>query len=190
MPVKVRTLKVRANPWVGHDTINNLGLPVGRVLVEQPPGGFDHRHVGVSSIRAIKTSEAPKDAPLAQESHELVVEYDDEATVPNTDYYRRRVMRGDLIATNRESFVAAGGKPKDYEEHQKHLELQKAAAIAEFDDRNGAGAFAALNAQHVADEARRADVLKAVAAARGDVPAPVEVAPKKPSSEAKKADSQ
>lgn len=186
MPVKVRTLKVRANPWIGHDTINNLGLPTGRVAVEQPAGGYDPRFVGVTSIRPILVSNAPKDAPLAQESHEHVVEYAAEVSVPNTDYYRRRILKGELIAVDRASFVAAGGKPKDFEDHQKHLELQKSAAIAEFNDRNGAGAFEALGEQHEADEKRRAEVAAAVAEARdGAASLPPPVAPKKTSPEVK-----
>lgn len=189
MPVQIRTLKVRANPWIGHDTINNLGLPVGRVPVEQPPGGFDPRLVGARIKRAIKVSEAPKDAPLAQESHELEIEYDTEpATVANTDYYRRRVLRGELIAADRASFTAAGGSARDFEEHQKHLDRQRTAAIAEFDDRNGAGAFDALGARHAEDETKRAAVAASIEASRAPAaPAPV-VADPKLSADSKKGD--
>jgi hypothetical protein len=190
MPVQARTLKVRANPWIGHDTINNLGFPVGRVMVEQPAGSFDPRLVGCRIKRAIKTSDAPKNAPLAQESHELEIEYDSEpVTVVNSDYYRRRVMKGELIAADRASFVAAGGRPKDFEEHQKHLDLQKTAAITEFNERNGEGAYEALCERHLGDEKRRAEVAAAVSEARGDAPPAGVVALDSKSTDVKKGES-
>jgi hypothetical protein len=189
MPVQTRTLKVRANPWIGHDTINPIGLPVGRVAVEQPSGSFDPRFVGARIKRAILTSAAPKDAPLAQASHELEIEYDAEpVVVANTPYYRKRVMAGELIAADRGSFVAAGGAPRDFEDHEKHVERQKTAAIAEFDDRNGEGAFVALAEQHKADDEQRAAVAKAIEESRAPVAAPTPAAPAKVDS--KKGDAQ
>lgn len=187
MTVQLRTLKVRPNPWIGHDTISRTGLPIGRVPVEQPHGLFDPRCVGVVKVTAIQTSAAPKGAPLAQASHDLEFEYSKEpVSVANTEYYRRRVMCGDLIAADRPSFLASGGRPKDYEEHEKLLELCKRAAIVEFDVANGEGAFAALNEQRVEDEKRRAAIAKAIA--NGEAPAATPLPAEATKAESKKAD--
>src|SRR5438132_3707053 len=104
MPVQLRTLKVRPNPWIGHDTISRTGMPIGRVPVEQPEGHFDPRCVGVIKITAIESSPAPANAPLAQASHDHEIEYaKDPVSVANTEYYRRRIMAGELIAADRPS---------------------------------------------------------------------------------------
>lgn len=201
MPVFKRTLKVLPNPWL---YIDHKGRPAGRVPFQQPTNGtYDPRAVGARyADNPQLVSAARKDVPLAQDVHDLIVEYETSPVeVKNSDYYRRRIMAGELIAADRESFVAAGGRPKDFEDHQKHLETKKSEAIAEFDLRNGAGAFQALEAQREEDaktakaaaeatspEARakeEADAIaakkdadaKAAAAAGGEAPQPTKPTP-------------
>lgn len=161
MPVFKRTLKVLPNPWL---YIDHKGRPAGRVPFEQPTNGtYDPRTVGSRfADNPELVSAARKDVPLAQDVHDTVVEYAKEPVdVGNTVYYRRRIMAGELIAADRESYVAAGGRPKDFEDHQKHLDAKKAEAIAEFDLRNGEGAFKALEQQRDEDAKAAAAAKKA-----------------------------
>lgn len=159
MPVPIRTLKVRPNPWL-HIGLN--GQPCGVVAYEQPSGGFDARLVGASRTNVQKIQDAPKGAPLAQELHSFDVEYSDEdVLLPNTSYYRRRIIRGELIAADKMTYIAAGGSARGFEEQGKLLEQIKAQAIREFDAANGEGAYEALAEQR--DET--ADLAKEVAKA-------------------------
>lgn len=169
MPVQKKKLKVLPNPWT---YIDHQGRPAGRVAVEQPKDGFDPRSVGARiADNPELVSQARKGVPLAQDIHEIEIEYSKEPVeVANTDYYRKRVIRGDLIAADRESFVAAGGRPKDFEAHQKHVDAKKAEAMAQFDIDNGAGAFEAL----ALERAETAALRKAVAASVAGEQAAVE----------------
>ncbi len=143
MPVPIRTLKVRPNPWI---EIGPTGLPSGVVAYEQPAGGYDPRLVGASRVNVKKVQDAPAGVPLAQEVHTFDVQYSDEdVLVPNTAYYRRRILRGELIAVDRPTYAAAtGGTTRDFEEQDKLLTQIKADAIKAFDAANGEGAFKAL----------------------------------------------
>lgn len=144
MPVPIRTLKVRPNPWI---EIDPRGLPCGVVSYEQPPGGSDPRLVGSRRGNVQKIQDAPKGAPLAQDVHTFDVEYTDEdVLLPNNAYYRRRIMRGELIAVDKATYVAAGGSAKGFEEQDKLLAQIKADSIKAFDAANGEGAFDALAA--------------------------------------------
>lgn len=145
MPVKASSLKVHPNPWL---YIDHLGRPAGRVAVEQPKGSYDPRTVGSRIKNAELVHKAADGLLLAHDVHDIEIEYDTEPIkVPNTDYYRRRVMKGELIAADRDSYRDAGGRPKDFEAHQQHVEAKKAEAIKLFDLENGEGAFEALAAQ-------------------------------------------
>lgn len=186
MPVQKKKLKVLPNPWT---YIDHTGRPAGHVKVEQPNRGFDPRAVG-SRIGddPVLTSAAQRGVPLAQDVHEIEHEYaKDPVEVPNTDYYRRCVINGDLIATDRETFVACGGRPKDFEAHQKHLEDKKAEAIKQFDIANGGGAFAQLALDRAEAAALKASVAAAVqAAADESAPASPAAEPTTKASETKK----
>lgn len=167
MPVQKKKLKVLPNPWT---YIDHTGRPAGHVKVEQPNRGFDPRAVG-SRIAddPVLTSAAQKGVPLAQDVHEIEREYSKEPVeVPNTDYYRRCVINGDLIAADRETFVACGGRPKAFEAHQKHLDDKKTEAITRFDVDNGEGAFKQLAADRAEAAALKAKVAEAVKAAADD----------------------
>jgi hypothetical protein len=151
MPVQKRTLSVQPNPWL---YIDHKGRPAARVAVEQPTNGtYDPRTVGSRIADAKLVSSAPKGAPLAHDIHDLEVEYSKEPVeVRNSAYYRRAVMDGELVAADRESFVAAGGSPRDFESYRDHIEKKRVAAIKQFDLENGEGAFEALAAQRAEDE--------------------------------------
>lgn len=151
MPVFKRTLKVLPNPWL---YIDHKGRPAGRVPYEQPTNGtYDPRTVGSRfADNPELVSAGRKDVPLGQDVHDTVVEYEkDPVEVANSVYYRRRIMAGELIAADRDSFVAAGGSAKGYDDHVKHLQTKKAEAIAEFDLRNGEDAFKMLGEQREED---------------------------------------
>ena len=167
MPVKSPTLKVRPNPWI---YIDHRGRPAGRVAVEQPKGHYDPRTVGSRIGSANLVAKAVGNSMLAHDVHDIEIEYDaDPVVVANTPYYRRRIMSGELIAADRDAFTAAGGRPKDFEEHVKHVADKKAAAIAQFELENGEGAFEALAEQRKS----AADQAKAEAAAMaGDAETP------------------
>lgn len=160
MPVPIRTLKVRPNPWL---EIDPRGLPCGVVAYEQPilPNGnvsSDSRLVGASRVNVQKIQDAPKGAPLAQEIHTFEIKYSGEdVLLPNTSYYRRRIIRGELIAVDKPTYVAAGGSAKGFEEQAQLLEQIKAQAIRDFDAANGEGAFEALAElrDELADEAEK-----------------------------------
>jgi hypothetical protein len=162
MPVPIATLKVRPNPWI---EIDPRGLPCGVVAYEQPPGSFDARLVGATRTNVQKVQDAPKGVPLAQEVHTFEVRYSDEdVLVPNTSYYRRRIIRGELIAVDRATYIVAGGSAKGFEEQDKLLESIKAQAIRDFDAANGDGAFAALTQLREQAKQQAADVAKAAQA--------------------------
>lgn len=159
MPVPIRTLKVRPNPWI---EIGPTGLPCGVVAYEQPAGGFDPRLVGASRVNVQKLQDAPKGVPLAQEIHTFDVQYSNEdVLLPNTSYYRRRIIRGELIAADKSTYVAAGGSARGFEEQDKLLESIKSQAIRDFEAANGEGAFKALEELRVENKARSAEVAEA-----------------------------
>lgn len=180
MPVQLRTLNVLPNPWL---YIDHKGLPVGRVGMEANANGVpETRHVGASRPKTVRTSEAPAGAPLAQPIDEIVeIEWASKpVAVRNTEYYRRQVMCGDLIAADHESFVAAGGRASDFEDYAQHIEAKRKAAIEQFDIENGAGAFVALTRQREDDAMLRAKVEASIAAQRGESePEPVADKPAK-----------
>ena len=181
MPVQKRTLSVLPNPWL---YIDHKGRPAARVAVEQPVNGtYDPRTVGSSIAAAQLVSAARKDAPLSQDIHDLEIQYSKEPVeVRNTPYYRRAVMDGELVAADRDSFVAAGGKPREFEGYLEHIEKKKAAAIKQFDVENGEGAFEMLAAQRAEDEKLRSAVSEAIRAERegtADTPAPAAPAKQK-----------
>ncbi len=162
MPVPIRTLKVRPNPWI---EIGPRGLPSGVVAYEQPAGSYDPRLVGASRVNVQKVQDAPKGVPLAQEVHTFDVKYSDEdVLLPNTPYYRRRIIRGELIAVDKSTYVAAGGSAKGFEEQDKLLEQIKADAIKAFDAANGEGAFEALEELRAENEASAKAVAEAAKA--------------------------
>lgn len=162
MPVPIRTLKVRPNPWI---EIGPSGLPCGVVAYEQPAGGFDARLIGASRVNVQKLQDAPKGVPLAQEIHTFDVEYTNEdVLLPNTSYYRRRIIRGELIAADKSTYVAAGGSARGFEEQDKLLESIKAQAIRDFEAANGEGAFQALEDFRKETKALAAEVAEAAKA--------------------------
>lgn len=165
MPVPIRTLKVRPNPWI---EIDPRGLPCGVVSYEQPAGSYDARLVGAARVNVQKIQDAPRGAPLAQEVHTFDVQYTDEdVLLPNTPYYRRRIARGELIAVDKPTYVAAVGTAKGFEEQDKLIASIKAQAIRDFEAANGEGAFKALE-EHRATLAKEAAEVKAAAAANQD----------------------
>lgn len=162
MPVPIRTLKVRPNPWTH---IDSRGLPCGVVSYEQPHGSFDARLVGAARTNVRKIQDAPAGDHLGQAVHVFEVEYSKEdVLVPNTSYYRRRIMRGELIAADKDTYVAAGGSAKGFEEQGKLLEQIKIDAIKAFNAENGEDAFKTLEAfrKEAAEEADK--VARAAAA--------------------------
>lgn len=162
MPVPIRTLKVRPNPWLH---IDSRGLPCGVVSYEQPDGSFDARMVGASRVNVQKVQDAPAGVPLGQPIHTFEIEYSTEdVLLPNTSYYRRRIIRGELIAVDKATYVAAGGSVKGFEEQGKLLEQIKADAIKAFDAENGDGAFKALAEMREEAKQTAAKVAKAAAA--------------------------
>lgn len=163
MPVPIRTLKVRPNPWI---EIDPRGLPSGVVSYEQPAGSFDPRLVGASRVNFQRLQEPPKGVPLAQEIDVHEVKYSDEdVLLPNTSYYRRRIIRGELIAVDKVTYVAAGGSAKGFEEQAALLEQIKRDAIKAFDASNGEGAFEALAALR---EETKSEAAKVAEAAKAD----------------------
>jgi hypothetical protein len=161
MPVPIRTLKVRPNPWI---EIDSRGLPCGRVPYEQPQGGFDPRSVGAEISNVVKVQDAPA-LMLGQAIHTFEVKHaEEDVLVPNTGYYRRRIMKGELIAADKPTYVAATGSVQGFEEQGKFIEQLKVDAIAAFDACNGDGAFRALAEQRAADAKRAEEVSKAAAA--------------------------
>lgn len=162
MPVPIRTLKVRPNPWI---EIGPNGLPCGVVAYEQPVGSFDPRLVGARRVNVQKVQDAPKGVPLGQEVHTFDVEYaTEDVLVPNTPYYRRRIMRGELIAADKSTYVAAGGSVKGFEELDKLLAGIKTQAIRDFEAANGDGAFKALEELRAENKAMAAKVAEAAKA--------------------------
>jgi hypothetical protein len=162
MPVQIRTLKVRPNPWIH---IDSRGVPMGRVAYEQPAGGYDARTVGSSPKNVQKIQDAPAGVQLGQPIHTFEVDYSaEDVLVPNTNYYRRRIMKGELIASDAATYVAAGGSAKGFEEQGKLLDQIKADAIAAFDAENGEGAFDTLEKRR-AEDAKLAEKVKLAAAA-------------------------
>lgn len=161
MPVPIRTLKVRPNPWI---EIDSRGLPCGRVPYEQPAGGFDPRSVGAEITNVQKVQDAPA-LMLGQAIHTFEVKHaEEDVLVPNTGYYRRRIAKGELIAADRPTYVAATGSAKGFEDQDKFLAQLKSEAIRDFDARNGEGAFRALEEQRAADAKQAEEVAKAAAA--------------------------
>jgi hypothetical protein len=176
MPVKAQSLRVRPNPWI---FIDHKGRPAGRVAVEQPKGHYDPRTVGSRIGEAKLVAKAAGNAMLSHDVHDIVIEYDTEpVVVANTPYYRRRIMGGELIAADRDSFIAAGGRPKDFEDHVKHVESKKAEAIKQFELENGEGAFELLAKQREAEE-KQAKAEAAAMAGETEAAAPAPTATKK-----------
>lgn len=162
MPVPIRTLKVRPNPWF---SIGPNGLPDGVVSYEQPHGSYDPRLVGATRVNVQKIQDAPAGVPLGQAIHTFDIEYSNEdVLLPNTSYYRRRIIRGELIAVDKATYVAAGGSPKGFEDQAKLIEQLKAQAIKDFDAANGEGAFKTLNEMREESKLMAAKVAKAASA--------------------------
>lgn len=147
MPIPVKTLSVLPNPWT---YIDHKGRPAGRFPYESADGvPTDGRTIGshiasAEEIQAAKTVRiAGQTFQLSAADHDIQVAYSsDPVTVPNTQYYRKAISRGDLIAADVRSATLSGIAQKDFESYDKHIDAKRAQAIADFDAANGDGAFA------------------------------------------------
>lgn len=147
MPIPVKTLSVLPNPW---SYIDHKGRPAGRFPYETTDGVMpDGRTIGshiatAEEVRAAKTVRvAGFSFQLSVADHDIQIAYSAEpTTVPNTQYYRKAIVRGDLIAADIKTATLSGIAAKDFESYSKHIESKRAQAIAEFDAANGEDAFA------------------------------------------------
>ncbi len=162
MPIPVKTLSVLPNPWV---YIDHKGRPAGRFPYESADGvPTDGRTIG-SHIASAEEAQAAKSVRIAgftfqlsAADHDIQIAYSNEpVTVPNTQYYRKAISRGDLIAADVKSATLSGIAAKDFESYAKHVESKRAAAIAEFDAANGEGAFAHFEAERSSAKAAPAE---------------------------------
>jgi hypothetical protein len=157
MPIPVKTLSVLPNPWV---YIDHKGRPAGRFPYESADGvPTDGRTIGshIASAEEVKAAKRIKIAgftfQLSAADHDIQVAYSEEpVTVPNTQYYRKAISRGDLIAADVKSATLSGIAAADFESYTKHIESKRNEAIAAFDAANGDGAF-----EHFEAERLRAD---------------------------------
>lgn len=181
MPVQRKTLKVLPNPWTH---IDEKGRPAGAVIVEQPSNGtFDRRWVGASfTAKDVQAAKRVSIAGRTFEQSPAIHEHEwdhasDPVSVANTQYYRKCVFRGDLIAADEATAMACGIAKKDFVQPETLFQKIKSEAIAEFDARNGEGAFDALAEMRDEDEERAAEVARAVAEATAAPPSAVDATP-------------
>lgn len=172
MPVRTRTLRVRPNPFT---YIDHLGRPAGVCPCDPDGHTPERRWVGATIGEALLVSSAVTRVvagatqEIAAAVHDLRWSYSEEAvTLPNTEYYRRKIFNGELIAddvaTARESGVFSF-KPAGLV-----IDQAREDAIMEFDALNGDGAFATLAEQYAEDEKRRLAALKSALAAADTEP--------------------
>lgn len=173
MPIPQKLLSVLPNPWT---YIDHKGRPAGRFHYEATDGVVpDGRTIGsrIASAEEIQAAKIVKIAgfsfQLSAADHDIQIAYSDEpVTVPNTQYYRKAIARGDLIAANVNTATLSGIAARDYESYAKHVESKRAEAVAAFDAANGDGAFAFFEAERTAPVAGAPVVGESNAAKKAD----------------------
>lgn len=187
MAVQRKKLRVLPNPWLH---IDEKGRPAGLCRLEQPNNRhvFVHGWVG-ATVATVTEVEPAKRVTIGGRTfeqkagiHYLTFAHSDEpVTVDNTQYYRKRVACGDLIAFDVETAKACGIRAEQFVEPAKLLEQIKADAVRQFDAENGEGAFETLADMAVEESEEQAAVDAAVAQQSGQAnpaaPAPSAPAP-------------
>ncbi|MBA2686851.1 MAG: hypothetical protein H0U64_02000 [Gemmatimonadaceae bacterium] len=146
MPVPKPKLRVLPNPWT---YIDHKGRPAGRFPYETENGvASDGRTIGshIASADEVKAATSVRIAgftfQLSAADHDIQIAYSDEpTTVPNTPYYRKAIMTGQLIAADVRTANICGIPSKDFEGYAGHVDKKRDDAVAEFDAANGDGAF-------------------------------------------------
>ena len=142
--MKPRSLLVVANPWIH---IDRHGRPAGACPYDMPPG--QQSFIGASVCR--KRTRILAKGIEGRQDHVQDTCWNftaDPQTVPDTPYYRKRLISGDILPAD--AATARAAMHKTFTEPSKALEAARAKAIGAFDAERGAGAFAALEAERKA----------------------------------------
>jgi hypothetical protein len=161
---KLKTLRVHPNPYLHLD---HEGRPAGACPFDPDEhDGSSLRYVGATRVTTETRREDPRRGITAQ--HDYTWEFSKEAVVvPATDYYRRAIRSGELLAADVETFVEAGGAREHFIEHPHALRHSKHGACARHKANHGEHPEAAL--AHWADAPATADAVAPPAALGGGV---------------------
>jgi hypothetical protein len=124
-----KTLNVVANPFCHLD---HEGRPAGAAQREPNPHVHSADIFYVGAVRKFRQIDAGKPALGIAPIEEYTFEFSPDAVpVANSDYYRRLVKSRELLAADKESWVAAGADPATYVDPKTALAHAKAGAIAQ-----------------------------------------------------------
>ncbi len=123
-----KTLRVYANPY---QHLDHEGRPANACPCDPDNHTPDRRFVG-ATIKATKTEEA--DPKLGKEArYDRFFEFTEEKVeIPNTDYYRRAIKSGQLIAADEETAKLCGFYKGEYLDPKAVLETEKKEALKRF----------------------------------------------------------
>ena len=144
-----RSLKVRTNPF---HAWGPLGQPSGVVTADPSLDPSTRSFVGVTLasaelVREGSTEPGALNRPRYSYRYDFV---DGDIEIPDTAYYRRRIMSGELLAADAATAKRVGIEFVDPEQLRYAAELAAKAAV---DEALGEGAFEAENGPTVAPSA-------------------------------------
>lgn len=124
-----RPLRVLPNPYLGW---GRTGEPSSAIPYEPDlVNGDTHvRYVGATPQWTEIRKAVPRSRIEADHHMRFDYQVDAPTVVDNTDYYRRFIRSGELVAADLETWKLAGGDPKDFTEPKAYLAAAKAACAA------------------------------------------------------------
>ena len=127
MPIP-RNLRVYANPYLAFD---HEGRPASPVPFEPDMDNGDTHVRYVGATRHVTELRKANENLGIPALHDHAWDFSPEPQlVPNTDYYRRAVKSGELIAADVQSWTASGCDARLFAEPKTRLRYQKAGAQA------------------------------------------------------------
>lgn len=192
MPVPVRRLLVRPNPWI-EGCIDHFGRPAGRVAVDPhehspiPATFVGCKFVDIKeTVPEQITKIGKREISTAPARHDHRIAYSKEdVSIPNTGYYRDALKRGDLFPADAKTARAVG--IAKFVPPDEALKQARESAIEHFNANTGEDAHAEMHAEYEGGEplwlATEADLAAESVASQANATAEAsaESAPKKAS---------
>ena len=123
-----KTLRVLANPW---HHLDHEGMPAGACACDPNEHNPNRAFVG-AKLSAEETRKAMPEKGITAR-HRVTFEFSEEAQeLPNTEYYRRAVNSGELIAADAETAKLCGFKRDGFSDPKALLAAEREKAATQF----------------------------------------------------------
>jgi hypothetical protein len=126
--LSAKTLRVYANPW---QHLDHEGLPAGACPCDPDEHTPERRFVG-ATLKAEVSRKADPARGISSRQRTTFAFSDEPVTVPDTNYYRAAVNRGELIAADEATAKACGFAKDGFRDPKKVLASEKRAACERF----------------------------------------------------------